>query len=183
MRRYHTQGSGMRPEILRRIVVYGVLIWILATASCSFFAKLSFLPATPDLLLCAVVAIALLDSRRAAAVVGMVGGFCLDALGGVGASLTPLFYLLVVLFVGSFAEKALGSFWAWLVLMVPTILLGSLFTTLIVLFRTGGASFSLLLRQILLPEAALTLLFGMPVYFICSLCMLLLRDRRERSLR
>lgn len=173
----------MRPEILRRLVVYGVLIWILVTASCSFFANLTDLPATPDLLLCAVAAIALLDSRRSAAIVGIVGGFCLDALGGIGAATSPILYLLVVLLVGSFAEKALGSFWAWLVLMVPTLLLRALFTTLSVLLRTGGVSFSLLLRQILLPETAMTLLLGIPVYFICSLCMLLLRDRRERSLR
>lgn len=183
MRRHHAQGGGVRPEILRRIVVYGVLIWILSTASCSFFANLTYLPATPDLLLCAVVAIGLLDSRRAAAVVGIVGGFCLDALGGVGAALSPILYLLVVLLVGSFAEKALGSFWAWLVLILPTLLLRALFTTLAVLLRMGGVSFSPLLRQILLPEAVVTLLLGIPVYFICSLCMLLLRDRRERSLR
>ena len=100
-----------------------------------------------------------------------------------GASLSPLFYLLVVLFVGAFAEKTLGRFGAWLVLMLPALILKAVFTTVLALFRGGIPAFSVFFSKILLPEAWVTLLFGIPLYFIGCLCMLLLKDRRERSPR
>ncbi len=156
---------------------------LLSVATVSFFARLTWLPATPDLILGAVLAIALLDSRRSAAVAGIGGGVLLDALGGVGASLSPLFYLLVVLFVGAFAEKTLGRFGTWLVLMLPTLILKAFFTTALALLRGGIPAFSVFFSKILLPEAWVTLLFGIPLYFIGCLCMLLLKDRRERSPR
>ena len=67
----------VRPELLWRILCYGLLIFVLASAECSFFAVLRFLPATPDLLLGAVVAVSLLDQRRASLVFAMAAGLLL----------------------------------------------------------------------------------------------------------
>ena len=84
---------------------------------------------------------------------------------------------------GAFAEKTLGRFGAWLVLMLPALLLRGLFTVSLAMIRGGIPTFLPFLREVLLPEAWTTLLFGIPLYFVCSLCMLLLKDRRERSPR
>ena len=110
MQRKQRRQGGIRPEIVRRIVIFGLLVLILSAAMSSFFAQLTSLPATPDLILGAVIAVALLDGRASAAIVAVAGGVAVDALGGVGASLSPLLYLGVVLTVGFLSEKMLPGF-------------------------------------------------------------------------
>ena len=79
-----------RGERLRRIGIWGGLLFLLAVSESSFFGGLSFLPATPDLILCAVVAIALLDSPAVAAVAAVGGGVLSDVMGGTGAYFSPI---------------------------------------------------------------------------------------------
>ncbi|MBQ9085997.1 MAG: hypothetical protein IJY47_02290 [Clostridia bacterium] len=172
-----------REETLRRIAVWGGLLFILAVARGSFFARLSFLPATPDLLLCALVAIALLDSVPVAAVAGIGGGFLADALGGTGFSLSPVLYLLVVLTVSGMAEKMMAGVWSWLLMMIPALLLRAGATFLGILLTYESFTFGYALGGILLPEGILTLLLGFPLYWIVMLCVRLCGDRRDRSLR
>ena len=73
MRRRVRRGVRIRPDVWKRVAVYGLLLLILGAAMCSFFAQLTRLPATPDLILGAVLAIALLDGRKTAAIVGVLG--------------------------------------------------------------------------------------------------------------
>ena len=132
----------MRPELVKRIVIYGLLIFFLSVAMSSFFANLHHLPATPDLMLGAVLAVAVIDDRKVAAIVAVVGGVTADALGGVGASLSPLLYLSVILTVGILSEKMLPRFLSWLILLLPSLLLRALFTLAGFWLYTGGGSFS-----------------------------------------
>ena len=62
----------IRPGPVKRIVLYGLLLLLLSAMQCSFFARLHFLPATPDLILCAVLGILLLDSDSAAFISAVV---------------------------------------------------------------------------------------------------------------
>ena len=120
----------LQPEFLWRILCYGLLILILASAECSFFSALRFLPATPDLLLGALVAVSLLDTRRASTVLAIGAGLVLDAVGGVGIPLSALLYLTVSAVVGSLGEKMLPHYGSYLVLMIPAILIKEVFTLL-----------------------------------------------------
>ena len=88
-RRYH--GRGISPDLIRRILIYGILLLLLSAAESAFFARLYILPAAPDLILGVVVAVSLLDSQKAGAVVGVAGGFLSDAIGSVGISLSCSF--------------------------------------------------------------------------------------------
>ena len=173
----------MRPELVKRIVIYGLLIFFLSVAMSSFFANLRHLPATPDLMLGAVLAVAVIDDRRTAAIVAVVGGVAVDSLGGVGISLSPLLYLSVILTVGILSEKMLPRFLSWLILLLPSLLLRALFTLAGFWLYTGGGSFSGIVSGVLLPEMICTLLFSLPLYFLLTLCTLPLKERRNHTMR
>lgn len=171
-----------RGELLRRTAVWGGLLFLLAVSESSFFSGLRFLPATPDLILCAVVAIALLDSATVAAVAAVGGGILSDALSGTGAYLSPLLYLLVVLAVGGMAEKMLGRIWSWLLLMLPALLLRGAGTLLGVILSYPAFSLGYVLKKVVLPEAMLSLLLGIPLYFIVLAGTRLCGERRGSGL-
>ena len=182
--RRRAQGRGFfRPEVLRRVIVYGLLLLILSVATSSFFANITLLPATPDLILGTVLAIALLDGRVSAAIAAVAGGLIVDSLGGLGVSLSPLLYLLVVLTVGALSEKMLPGFLSWLCLLLPSLLLRGLFTIFGFLSYGGGLPAGGILLRVLFSEALCTLLFCCPLYFLVSLCLLPLKERRSRSAR
>lgn len=171
-----------REDVLRRTVVWGGLLLLLAVSESSFFSRLHFLPATPDLILGAVVAIALLDSVPVAAVAAVIGGVMTDALGGVGAYFSPILYLFTVLLVGGMAEKMMARFWSWLLLMLPGICLRAGLTFLKIRPLFSGDRFAEIFRGILLPEAIVTILLGIPLYFIAVLCERLCRGRRGSAI-
>ncbi len=171
----------IRPETVKRVVLYGLLLLFLSAMQCSFFARLRFLPATPDLVLCAVVGILLLDSEQAAAIAAVGGGFVLDAIGGIGVSLSPVFYLLTVTLLRLLSKKIMPGFLSYLIVLLPSLLLRASFTALGLLGAVDALSISQALRRVILPEALITLVFGMLVYALLCACRLPLRDRRDRS--
>ena len=63
--------EGGRQLFIRRALVFSPVIFLLAVAQCSFFAQLKILPAVPDLMIGVIVAIAMLDSQKAAVVCGI----------------------------------------------------------------------------------------------------------------
>lgn len=179
-KRRRRAGSGrvLRPELLWRILLYGLLILILASAECSFFGAIRDLPATPDLMLGAVVAVALLDHRRASTVFAMAGGFCLEAIGGAGIPLAPLYYFAIALVVGALGEKMLPKYGSFLVLLLPAILMREAFG-LLELWLSGAGSVGAILLGVILPDAYVTAVFVLPLYFLVKLCMLPFRERRR----
>lgn len=172
--------EGISPELIKRLLIYGLLLLLLAAAESSFFARLRYLPATPDLMLGAVIAATLLDSRKAGAVFGVVGGFVSDALGTTGISLRPILYLLVVLTVGALASKMMTGFPAYWMLMLPALLCRGLFSIGQGMLLWGHAPLGEVLRYAVLPELLCTALFCLPLYGIVKLCMLLFRSGRDR---
>ena len=178
MRRRSTRrGGGFRPKPWKKILVYGLLLVLLTALQCAFFPALSFLPASPDLLLGALIALTLLeDNRPAVAVTAVASGFLCDALGSTGASFTPLFYLLAVALASLLAEKMLPRFFSFLLLMLPALLLRLGFSAL----RAALCGFSplALFKGLLLPELLLTLLCALPLYPLAFLCARLAKERR-----
>ena len=82
--------SLFRPELLKRIVIYGLLTLLLGSAQCSFFPLLNICPSTPDLIMGMLLGIILIDSDKSAAVVAVAAGFFIDAIGGGAIALSPL---------------------------------------------------------------------------------------------
>lgn len=173
----------IRPDMVKRIVLYGILLLFLAALQCSFFARLQFLPATPDLILCAVLGILLLDSDSAAFVSAVAGGLMLDAVGGLGVAWSALFYLIVAAVMSLTVKKVMPGLASFLVLLLPSLLLRAGFTALHVWMSGNLLSASELVKKILLPEAVITFLCGFAVYALVCLFRLPIRDGRNRSRR
>lgn len=173
----------IRPDMVKRIVLYGILLLFLAALQCSFFARLQFLPATPDLILCAVLGILLLDCDSAAFISAVVGGLMLDAIGGLGIAWSPLFYFMVTAVMSLTVKKVIPGLVSFLVLLLPSLFLRAGFTALDVWMSGGLLSASELIKKILLPEAVITFLCGFIVYALVCLFRLPIRDGRNRSRR
>lgn len=174
--------GGIPPGLIKRIALYGILLLVLAAAQCSFFARLRHLPATPDLILGFVVAVTLLDSQRSGVAVAIAGGFLIDALGSVGISLSPILYVTVAVLVRIPAQKMLPRFFSWLILMLPAVLCDGVYGCVRLWMRLGAFPLSEALTDVLVPGMLSTLILCMPLYGVARLCMLLLRDPRDRSL-
>ena len=162
---------------LKRILIFGVLCLLLATAQCSFFASLHICPATPDLLLGLVLTVLLLDSPYTATAVAIGAGFLCDALGASGFFLSPLFYLAVVLVLSLPASKMLSAFPSYLLLVFPALVLRALYTLLCIALVPGPLPEMSRIGGTLLWEALTTLLVILPLYPIVKLCMRPLRVR------
>ena len=109
------------------------------------------------------------------AIAAVGGGFLVDAMGGTGAYLSPILYFVAVLAVSGMAEKMMARILSWILLMMPALLLRAGTTYLNVRLAYGSVSLRELLLHTLLPEALVTLLLGIPLYFIVFLCERLCR--------
>lgn len=168
--------------LLRRSLVYSPLVFLVAIMQCSFFANLKILPAVPDLMLGVVVGVAMLDSQKSAAVVGIGAGFVLDAIGSSGLLLSPLSYMLIGALCGALAKKMLPSFLSWVVNLFIFAAANSVFTILNLMYLPGGFSFSESILSILLPEFACTLIICLPMYYVVKLCMIPIDRKRQLRL-
>lgn len=179
--------SSYRPEsnrqlFLRRMAVFAPVIFLLAVTQCSFFSQLKFLPAVPDLMIGTVVAIAMLDSQKSAAVCGIAAGFIVDAIGASGLSLSPLFYMLCGALCGVISRKMLPSFLSWTVNLAIFCVAKSLLTLANLFYILGNISFISTLKNILLPEMLCTFIICLPVFFIVKLCMIPIDSKRRLRL-
>ncbi len=181
MTSYHRNESS-RQLLLRRLIVYGLLIFLLAVLQCSFFSQLSFLPTVPDLMIGIIVGIAMLDSQRAAAVCGIGAGFVIDALGTSGLSLSPLFYMLCGALCGALATKMLPNFLSWTVNLAVFSAARSILTVLNVLYLSRGINLLSLAKSVLLPEVICTFVVCLPLFFAVKLCMLPIDSKRRLRL-
>ena len=177
---YRSETS--RQLFLRRALVYSPVIFLFAVAQCSFFAGLDFLPAVPDLMIGTVVAIAMLDSQKSAAVCGIGAGFVLDAIGSSGVSLSPVFYMLCGVFCAILAKKMLPSFLSWTVQLAVFSGVKTLFTLANILYISRKISFVSVLLSRLLPEFLCTLIICLPIFFIVKLCMIPIDSKRRLRL-
>ena len=171
-RRRTRPSGGVSPDTWKRVCLYGILLLFLAAAQCSFFARLHILPATPDLILCALLAILVLDSPASAAFCAIGGGVLIDAIGGAGVSWSPLLYLILVALLGMLSSKMISGFAAYFVLLLLSLPLRAAVTAFALWRSVTDFSFSAVLRAVLLPEAIVTLALGIPIYFLGKLCVL-----------
>lgn len=162
--------SAFSTNLARRIIIYGLMTLLLGSAQCAFFPILRVCPATPDLIMGMLLTITLWDSERSAAAVAVGAGFFIDAIGASGLALSPLIYLIYVLFISLFAKKVLKSFVSYLLLMIPTLLFRAAATYLCVFLAERSLPQLWVITEVLLPEALTTGLLCLPIYFIVKLC-------------
>ena len=80
--------------ILYKCALYSVALFLLGVLQVTFFSKINFLSATPDLLLGAVATLCLYEDGKVASICGIISGFFYTALGGSGLPLYIIFSFL-----------------------------------------------------------------------------------------
>ena len=173
----HPAPEAVRGARIKRTVIDGVLVLLLAVAQCSFFARLHVCPATPDLLLGLVLCVLLLDSVYAAAGVALAAGFLVDALGTTSFFLSPPFYFALVLILCLPVSKMLPTFPSYLLLLIPALIGRAAYTLLCFALLSGPMPALSYVGGVLLRECLTTALLVLPIYPIVKLCMRPLRAR------
>lgn len=121
-------GSVRAKNIAYKCVVYGIFLFILSVAQVTFFAKINVRGATPDLLLGAVLVIAMRDSKETAAICGIIAGFFYCAMGGFVYPFYMMFSFLCGYTLWGVSDRFLGkNYISYLALAILTFSLKALF--------------------------------------------------------
>ena len=124
-------SSARAKNIAYKCVVYGIFLFVLSVAQVTFFAKINILNATPDLLLGAVLVIAMKDDQRVAAICGIIAGFFYCAMGGFVYPFYMMFAFLCGYTLWGVSDRFLGkNYISYLVLAILTFSLKALFNVI-----------------------------------------------------
>ncbi len=169
--------------ILRKTLVWGGVLFLVAVLQTSLVARIAqALPrgAVPDLLLAAVVAIAIFDGERTGAVAGIAAGFLAGALGGTGVNLLPLCYMLCAYVCGIWSTMSLSAnFASWCVYMPAAGVARAAVTLVEVALTYTDYGLADVAVRVLAPEFAATLLLS-PVVYVAVRRVATLFNRRLR---
>ena len=158
--------------IFKKSVVWGIWLFLLAVIQTSIFSVFRPFGAVPDLVLSAVIAIAIYDRERTGVIAGIVGGTITDALGGSGLSLSPLVYMLCAALFALLAYSVLRrDFLSWLIGVACSLIISGIASIICAYSSVTAAHFTVsdIFSRLLIPQFFSSLLVGIPVYFITKL--------------
>ncbi len=164
---------------------YSLLVFVLAVFQATLGPRVGFFECTPAIMLVFTAAAGFFDGEERGMLVGLVSGFLVDALGGVGISLLPTAYTLVGWFVAFMsrrmghdrADSVLERALRWLIWLCVSVGLGMVITALSLLLTAGRVNIISATLQILLPEALGSFVWGLAIGVI----YLLFRLNKERK--
>ena len=165
--------------MLQKAMIYGGAIVILAILQTAFFSRFPLFGATPDLMLAAVLALAMFEGERAGCIAGIFAGFFIEAIGSVGLSVLPVFYLIAgavtaLLCVRTFSRGPLS--FAFFCLLAYA--LRALVTLIYISFIWGDYSILDAIGRVLVPEYFSSLIFAfLPFIAIRLLARIFHRER------
>lgn len=168
-------------QTIGRILLFGLLVFLSGVLQSSLFASLSFMPASPDLLLLSVIGIAVYDGERSGAISGIAAGVIAEAFGG-GAHilLFPLFYMLCGYFFGVVSRIFLNrNFISWMLyVLIAAVLRGGLSLLHSMLTETDINIYPIF-ADVVIPEYFITLICSVPMYFIVRVTVRPFRKKIE----
>lgn len=149
-----------------KCALYTVALFLLAIAQSTFFAKINLFDATPDLLLGAVLVIAMYDEQRASGIAGIIAGFFYYALGG-GSPLYIIFAFLCGYTFWTISDKAfsknLPSFWALGAIIYA---FKAAFNLIVLYFSASSFDPVSAMIKILIPEYVSSMVFSLLSYLV-----------------
>lgn len=167
-------------KTIGRILLFSILVFSNGVIQTSFFPAVTLFPASPDLLLSAVLGLALFDGERSGAIAGIGAGMLAISLGGAGTALLPIFYMMTGYLIGIFArinfKKNIISWFLYVMLAAAARGLLSAFYTVA---AESGVNILITLSSVLVPEFVMTVLFSVFNYFLSRLCVLPFRKNSE----
>ncbi len=149
-----------------KILLFSILIFLCACLQSSFFSAAILFSAVPDLVLIAVVGIAVYDGERSGAVAGIFGGVVLEAFGAGGnIMLLPLFYMLCGFFFGIAAHFLFNkNFISWMLYCVIGAAFRAVLSVVHAVLVETDVNILLIFTEIVIPEYFITLLMSPLMY-------------------
>ena len=155
-------------QTIGRILLFSALIFLSGSLQSSFFTASGLVPASPDLLLIAVIGLAVYDGERSGAVSGICAGVLAEAFGG-GAHILffPLFYMLCGYFFGVVSRVFLNrNFISWMLYILIGTALRSALSVVHSMLTETDVNLYLIFKDIVIPEYFITLICSIPMYFL-----------------
>ena len=160
-----------KESILKGFVV-ALLLVFLALLQTTLFGTIRPFGGTPDLMLSFAMALAVTEGRKWGAVWGIIAGVVIESLGIPELYLMPLLYMTAAYFTGVICRHYLTESAAVRgILALCVIPFKCLFSWVYTLFSPAYITGSEAFFEIILPEAAATLLLSAPVHLLVFLCM------------
>lgn len=160
-------SSAKNKIIAYKCILYGVFLFILGVFQVTFFGSIRIFGSVPDLLLGALITLAVYEEHRVVSICGIVSGFVYTALGGFSLPLYMIFSFLVGYIFWGISEKLFAkNYPSYLILSIFAFGAKGLFN--LVELALSANSFSLISAffKIVLPEFAASMLFCSISYFI-----------------
>ncbi len=150
-----------------RVLLFSLLVSFSGILQSTVFT-VSVMPAAPDLILIAVIGLAVYDGERSGAIAGICGGVLAEAFGaGANILFFPLFYMLCGYFFGVVSRIFLNrNFISWMLyILIGAVLRACLSFIHIMMFETD-INLYLIASEVVIPEYFMTLVCSVPMYFI-----------------
>ena len=166
--------------ILQKAAIYGGAIIILAIFQTAFFSRFAPFGATPDLMLAAVLAIAMFEGERAGCIAGIGAGFFIEAIGSVGLSILPVFYLACgaaagLLCIRTFSRGPIS----YAIFVLISFAARAMITLVYINFFWGSYSIIDAVREILVPEYLSGIVLAFFPFIVIRLLAKLFHRTRE----
>lgn len=175
--------------IAYKSAIYSIPLFLLGIMQVTFFSKINVLGATPDLLLGAVLVIAMLDNERVSAVCGIIAGVIYVSLGTASLPLYLIFSFLCAYFFPAIARVLFGKgYLPYLALCLLGYGVKAAFN-LALIFMGGGPGLFTSLISTVIPEFISSMIFtSLPYIIFAPISRALDKNknstiRKERSLK
>ena len=148
-------------------MVCGGLLLLCALLQTTLFARFRPFGAIPDLMLTAVIAVAMLEGEKWGAIAGLFAAFLIESIGGGDLNLLPLLYMPAGYFAPIVTELYFTDSAPVRFMYSAAACLGRAFLTLMYLALTvADFRLGVFMLHVILPEYASTLLMSVPVHIL-----------------
>ena len=159
----------VRSSVIYKLVNYGIVFFLIAMLE-TVTLPLAGAGIVPDLVLCAVVAVAMAEDERVAGICGVAAGFFIDAVGAVGISISPLLYGICGYLTGVLVRFFLRrNFPSYLIYVACAAAARSVVTLMTVYMSQSAVPLYSAFADIVIPEFLLTVLCSPVLYLIIAL--------------
>lgn len=168
--------------IAYKCIIYSLVLFVLSVAQVTFFAKINILNATPDLMLGAVLLIAMKDDQKVASICGIVSGFFYCAMGGFVYPFYMMFSFLCGYTLWFVSDRFLGkNYVSYLALAILTFALKAIFNIVETSLFAYTVNILNMFSRAILPEFISSMTFCTLPYLIFSAVERLLNTKSRRK--
>ena len=162
--------------------VYSIALFVLSIAQVTFFSKINVLGATPDLMLGAVLLIAMKDDQQVSSICGIVSGFLYCAMGGFVYPFYMMFSFLCGYVLWIISDRFLGkNYVSYLALAVLAFSLKALFNVIEASLFAYTINILNMFTKAIIPEFISSMTFCTVSYLIFNSLSRLLNSKSNKK--